>query len=218
MDYLAKERAALDAESKPWSGFDVAEFAISAEKHPRTERELYDLALARLDDLKLDIEQGDESEAALLQKLTKETEVRTYFANRLRKSSRSRYTVGSEEELADATRTDIRLNAPPVFAPVPIELKIADNWTCAGLRERLENQLIGQYMRVSQYGIFLIAYNGKRKFWEHPVSRKRLAFVHLIEILKQDASDLTRRYPNVAALEVVGINFTTRGVHNTGSR
>ena len=84
-----------------------------------------------------------------------------YLPTRLRKSSHSIYTVGSEEELADATRTDIRLNAPQVSAPVPIELKIADKWTLAQLIERLENQLVRQYMRVSQYGIFLVVHNGK---------------------------------------------------------
>jgi len=148
MDYLAKERAALDAEFEPWAGTAVAEFAISAEKQPRSEADLYELALIRLDELKLDIEDGDESEAVLLRNSEKETNVRIVFANRLRKSSHSRYTVGSEEELADATRTDIRLNAPQVSASVPIELKVADRWTLAELRERMENQLVGQYMRI----------------------------------------------------------------------
>lgn len=210
MDYLAKERAALDAEFEPWTGAAVAEFAISAEKQPRSESDLYELALVRLDELKLDIEDGDESEAALLRKLEKETGVRIVFANRLRKSSRSRYTVGSEEELADATRTDIRLNAPQVSAPVPIELKIADKWTLAKLRERMENQLIGQYMRTSQYGIFLLVHSGKKKRWKDNRIKKMLSFAKLVEALKKDATDLTGKHPNVAALEVVGIDFTVR--------
>jgi hypothetical protein len=209
MDYLAKERAALDAECEPWSGPDVAEFAESAERYPKTEADLYALALTRLDDLKRDIEDGDESEAVLFRKLTIEPEVRTVFANRLRKSSRSRYTVGSEEELADATRTDIRLNAPQVSAPVPIELKIADKWTLAELRERLENQLIKQYMRVSQYGIFLIVHNGRKNTWGDTTAKK-VTFAKLVETLKQDASDLIKKYPDVADLAVVGIDFTAR--------
>jgi len=210
MDYLAKERAALDAESEPWTGVAVAEFVISAEKQPRSEADLYDLALIRLDELKLEIEDGDESEAALLRKLKKETDVRIVFANRLKKSSRLRYTVGSEEELADATRADIRLNAPEVSSPIPIELKIADNWTLAELRERMENQLIGQYMRISQYGIFLIVHNGEKKRWKDNSSKQKLPFAKLVEALKQYATDLTGKYPNVAALEVVGIDFTVR--------
>jgi hypothetical protein len=212
IDYLAKERAALDAEFEPWHGRDVAEFAESAEKQPKSESDLYELALVRLDELKMDIEEGDESEAVLLRKLKREPEVRIVFANRLKKSSRSRYTVGSEEELADASRTDIRINAPLVPAPVPIELKIADKWTLAQLRERIENQLIRQYMRVSQYGIFLVVHNGekRKKHWKDNKTKKMLTFAKLIDSLKQDVTDLIRRYPNVATLEVVGIDFTIR--------
>ena len=213
MDYLAKERAALDAELEPWHGRDVAEFAVSAEKQPQSEADLYELALVRLDDLKMDIEEGDESEAALLQKATKETEIRTVFANRLKKSSRTRYTVGSEEELADASKTDIRLNAPQVSAPVPIELKIADKWTLAQLHERMENQLIGQYMLTSRYGIFLVVHTGGergKKRWNDNDSKKMLSFAKLIGALKQHAAYLIKRHSNVAYLEVVGIDFTSR--------
>jgi hypothetical protein len=210
MDYLAKERAALDAELEPWSGAAVAEFAISGEKQPRSVADLYELALVRLDELKLDIEDGDESEAALLCKLNKETDIRIVFANRLKKSSRLRYTVGSEEELADAARTDIRLNAPQVASPVPIELKIADKWTLAELRERMENQLIGQYMRISPYGIFLVVHNGEKKRWRDNHTKQMLHFTKLVEALKQNAIVLTENHKNVVALEVIGIDFTIR--------
>ncbi len=215
MDYLAKERAALDAELEPWSGAAVAEFAVWAEKQPKSEADLFALGLARLDDLKKDIEEGDESEATLLLRVTNEPELRRYFANRLRKSSRSIYTVGSEEELADATRTDIRFNTPQVSAPVPIELKIADNWTLGQLIERLENQLVGQYMRVSQYGIFLVVHNGQKKSWEDTHAKKLLGFTELIEALKRDAIHLTREYPNISALEVIGIDFTVRSARRS---
>jgi hypothetical protein len=218
MDYLAKERAALDAELEPWSGAAVAEFAVWAEKQPKSEADLFALGLARLDDLKKDIEEGDESIATLLLKVTNEPELRRYFADQLRKSSRAFYTVGSEEELADATRTDIRLNAPQVSAPVPIELKIADKWTLAQLIERLENQLVGQYMRVSQYGIFLVVHNGKKKSWKDTRAKKLLGFAELIETLKRDLTHLTPKYPNIAALEVIGIDFTARSMdRSTGS-
>jgi hypothetical protein len=215
MDYLAKGRAALDADPEPWSGAAVAEFALSAEKQPKSEADLFLLGLARIDDLKNDIEEGDESIATLLLKVEDEPELRRYFAEQLRKSSRLLYTVGSEEELADATRTDIRLNNPQVSAPVPIELKIADKWTLAQLIERLENQLVGQYMRVSQYGIFLVVHTGKKKSWEDTQTRKPLGFAELIERLKQAATHLTQRYLNITALEVIGIDFTVRSAHKT---
>jgi hypothetical protein len=210
MDYLAKERAAIDAEFDPWVGSAVAEFSLLPTKTPRSEADLYELALVRLDDLKLDIEDGDESEVVLLQKLTQETEVRTIFANRLRKSSRSLYTIGSEEELADATRTDIRFNAPQVSAPVPVELKIADKWTFRELLERLENQLIRQYMRVSRYGVYLLVHNGKKNRWKDSHTFKLVTFTELVEALKQNLDYLIKEHPNVAGLEIVGIDFTIR--------
>jgi hypothetical protein len=209
IDYLARERAALDAEPEPWPGVAIAEFAQWAEKRPKSEADLFALGLARLDDLKKDIEEGDESEAPLLIKVTNEPELRRHFASQLRKSSRSLYTVGSEEELADATRTDIRLNAPQVSAPLPIELKIADKWTLAQLIKRLENQLVRQYMRISQYGILLVVRNGQKK-WKDTHAKKLLSFADLIETLKRKATHLTRKYPNISALEVIGMDFTTR--------
>lgn len=210
MDFLAKERAALDTEFEPWSGSDVAEFSLSSTKIPRSEADLYKLVLARLDDLKMDIEEGDESEAVMLKKLTKETELRIIFANRLRKMSHLLYTVGSEEELADAKRTDIRINAPQISAPVPIELKIADKWTFCELRERLENQLIGQYMRISRYGIFLLVHSGKPKCWKNIHTNKLITFTELIEVMKQDIDELKRKHSYVEDLEVIGIDFTIR--------
>ncbi len=173
------------------------------------------LGLARLDDLKKDIEEGDESVATLLLKVTNEPELRRYFADQLRKSSRTLYTVGSEEELADTTRTDIRLNTPQVSAPVPIELKIADKWTLAQLIERLEHQLVGQYMRVSQYGIFLVVHNGQKKCWKDTHAKTLLGFAELIETLRQYATNLTRKYLNIASLDVIGIDFTARSAHST---
>ena len=209
LDYLAKERASLDAEFDPRIGSEVAEFSSSATKIPSSQADLYQLALFRLDDLKFDIEDGDESEAVLLLKLTKETEVRTIFANRLRKSSRALYTIGSEEELADAKKTDIRFHSSKVHTPVPIELKIADNWSFNKLRECLENQLIVQYMRASGYGIFLLVHNGKKNYWRDTNNNKLATFTELVEVLKQDLDGLIRKH-NIEDLEIVGIDFTIR--------
>jgi len=135
------------------------------------------------------------------------------FAGRpLIKSSRSLYTIGSEEEFADAKKSDIRFNAPQVVAPVPVELKIADNWTISELAERFENQLIGQYMRVSSHGIFLLVHNGKVSGWNDPATKQRLTFAEVVDTMKRNTVDLKRKYPRVVALEVIGIDFTARGV------
>ncbi|MGH8545875.1 MAG: hypothetical protein ACREX3_20060, partial [Gammaproteobacteria bacterium] len=99
---LARRRAAEDTEQHAWAASDVSKFAKEAEKEPRSARDLFDLACNRLDDLKLDLEEGDASEAAILKGVDQETELRTWFANRLRQAARGRYSVPPEEELADA--------------------------------------------------------------------------------------------------------------------
>ena len=52
-----------------------------------------------------------------------------------------------EEELADAKRPDLRFLGIAFDAPVPVELKLADNWSGPKLFERLEAQLCGDYPR-----------------------------------------------------------------------
>jgi hypothetical protein len=101
------------------------------------------------------------------------------------------------------------LNNPQASAPVPIELKIADKWTYGQLQERFENQLIGQYMHVSQYGIFLLVRREKKR-WRDSRTNKLVTFDKLIESLKKDIDGLMKKHPNVAALEIVGIDFTAR--------
>jgi hypothetical protein len=66
-----------------------------------------------------------------------------YIGNWLRQHARGRYSVPQEEEFADATRPDMRFHGAGFDAPVPMELKLADNWSGPHLFERLENQLCG---------------------------------------------------------------------------
>jgi len=212
LEYAAKERAALDAEFSPWSGQSVYEFRMSAEKAPESERDLFMMALDRLDDFRMDIEDGDNSPAGLLQKEEKEYGVRIFLARELIKMACSRYSVSSEEELADRKRTDLRIHVSHIPSGVPIELKIADKWTFVELRERLENQLIGQYMRVSRYGIFLLVFNGTipKKPWTHPDTKKDLSLEKMVEMLNEESKKLAEIYPNVETLKVIGIDFTAR--------
>lgn len=159
---LAEQRAEADADFSEWQPEDIVAFGLETEREPTTQKELFDIALFRIDDIKLDLEEGDESESSLWRKVKNEIELRRIIANRLKHSSQNKYTTGSEEELADATRTDIRLHHPDVEARIPIEIKISGQWSARQHRERLENQLIGQYMREAQFGIFLIINRGAK--------------------------------------------------------
>lgn len=214
---LAEHRAEMDCEAPPWEPYNVAEFAADAERTPRSQADLHALAISRLDDLKLDLEDGDESEASLLQRVVKETELRRVIANRLKQASAGKYTTGSEEELADQTRTDIRLHNPSVDARIPIELKIAEKWAASELRDKLETQLIRQYLREARFGIFLVVRRGNdaledksRWFLNAAGARRSLTFSQLIAWLQQESIQLVRTNPTVDGLEVLGIDLTLR--------
>ncbi len=214
---LAERRAEMDVEKPAWDPRDVAAFAADADYAPRTPQDLFQLARWRLDDLKLELEEGDESEASVLQRVENEPELRRVIANRLRQAAAGKYTTGSEEELADMSRTDIRLHHPAVETRIPIEVKIADKdgWSASVLRERLEKQLIGQYLRESRYGIFLLVQRGNQLLgdkggWRIPGRSGTMGFGELIEWLDIEATELRRVRPGLDGVAVVGIDLTRR--------
>lgn len=210
----AKQRAEADAEFDSWQSGDIKHFSKEAEKPPHNHRELFDLTLSRLLDLKSDLENGDSSNAALLQLTKDETKHRIYIGNWLRERSLGRYSVPQEEELADAKRPDIRIHGSWFDGPVPIELKIACSWTGTQLLERLNNQLCGQYLRDirSNCGIFLLVYVGNKKHWKRPQSRQNLDFDSLIQLLKEEAAAIVARDNKIESVEIVGINLRKRTV------
>jgi len=192
---------------------DVISFSESLEKNPQNHRELYDLSISRLINIKNDLEHGDSSEANLWKKIKEETELRVILGNRLRQLSNGFYSIPQEEELADKKKPDFRIHHPTIDAPVPIELKIADNgWTVNSLKERTENQLIGQYLRDqrSNCGIFLLVYRGKKNYWVHPNTRKQLNFSQLIFELSAFSDQLLLEKSSVEAIEIIGIDLTKR--------
>ncbi len=208
---LAEQHAESDVEHHAWAEHEVAQFANEAERDPATEAELFRLALSRLDDLKLELEEGDESEASLLRKAKDEPELRRAIAHRLRQAAHFKYTTGSEEELADKSRTDIRLHNPRIEQRVPIEIKIAGKWSGAQLKERLANQLGQQYLRAARHGVFLVVNRGgerDRKSWRF--GQRAVDFDGLIEALAAEATALLSASPTMNGLEVVGIDLLRR--------
>ncbi len=219
IEHLAKKRVEEDSEQDSWSESHISKFAERGIKTPENEKDLCNIALYRLDDIKRDIENGDESNAGLLKKLSLETDFRKYLEGRLKEKSRSLYVKAAEEQLADDNRTDIRLHSPHIGQAVPIELKLAEKWIYSQLLESIENQLIGKYMRTSKYGIFLVIYNNEnpsikkpKKSWTNRAIKpqKKMCFSEMIEALRADISLLLKKHPQINALEVVGIDLDVR--------
>ncbi|HBO6119164.1 TPA: hypothetical protein L4583_006150 [Pseudomonas aeruginosa] len=209
--FFAQQKATADSQTPPWPPESVIEFHEYLERTPTTHRELWSLAVDRLNDLKHDLEDGDSSIAEILLLAEQETAIRKFVGNWLRDRAAGRYVIPQEEQLADDKRPDFRVHGS-IDAPVPMELKLADKWTGAQLLERLENQLGGDYLRDirSSCGVFLLVNHGGKKTWVLP-GKRRAVFEDLITALQQHWCSLAPRYPNIEDVEVIGIDLTKRG-------
>jgi hypothetical protein len=171
---------------------------------------LYGIVCKRLNELKNDVEKADKSFRSDLRLGDNENLLRKWVARWLVERSRKRYTVPEEEEIDLRERPDIRVENPKTN-PVSIEVKWADNWTLGQLLERLENQLVGQYLRAhnSHYGIYFLGYVGKQKSWKDKVADNvDRSFAEVVQIIRERAEQLTRQHANIGGLHVVSFDFT----------
>mgnify|MGYP001579523301 FL=1 len=130
----------------------------------------------------------------------------------MRDHAAGHYVVPQEEQLADDKRPDYRFQNSLSYAPVPVELKLSQNWSGSGHFERLENQLCGDYLRdvSSSCGIFLLVNHGGQATWESP-SKGRVGFNDLVTALQEHWLTIASRFPNVEDIKVIGIDLTKRG-------
>jgi len=212
----AKTRAEQDGDIEPWAPSKVRDFHDKLERTPSNHRELAELAVLRLLDLKDDLEQGDYSISSTLQRgIKQETEMRNFIGWYLREKAFGRYIISQEEEFADAKRPDLRFHGEGFDGPIPVELKLADKkWTGPKLFERLENQLCGDYLRDtrSNRGIFLLVYAGEHntKHWTLPSSNQRVDFAELIAALQEHWMRISPKFSDIDDITVIGIDLTKR--------
>lgn len=209
----AKTKAEQEGDVVPWSPSQVRDFYEKLERTPGNHRELAELAILRLLDLKDDLEHGDSSIASILQRgATQETEMRKFIGWQLREKAFDRYSIPQEEELADAKKPDLRFHGVGFDGPVPVELKLADNWTGPKLFERLENQLCGDYLRDNRSGrgVFVLVYRGGKPHWEVPGSDNRVDFEGLTSALQEHWTQISPKFSNVDDIKVIGIDLTKR--------
>jgi hypothetical protein len=213
MAHKAYKRAEEDGDLEPWTAAQVYDFQENLVRTPATHRQLFDLTVACLHDLKNWLEDGNDSPAATWQKASAENEMRNLVAGWLNQNSHGRYSAVQEPELANRQRCDIWLQNPDVPSPVPIELKLLDqNWTGPQLCERLRNQLAGDYMReaTAGCGVMLLIWRGNsgRQNWEINDSRVNLA--GLREALLACWESIAGDFANVSAIDIVVIDLIAR--------
>lgn len=204
--HLIDQRIVSDADFTAWDPTALREFASRYETDPRSDSELFRIVFNRLLDIKDDVEHSDNSLREEVQRGENESVLRRWLARKLNERSRQRYTIPQEEEIDQKARPDLRAENPHT-APVSIELKWADNWTLDKLLERLENQLVGQYLHAhnSRYGIYVLAMNGRKGHWKSPDGD--LDFNQVIERVDRHAEELRTTRPGIGDVRVVAIDF-----------
>ncbi len=211
MKHRAKKFAEDEAETGKINEADFIKFAETLQFMPKNEAELFELVKIKLEDLKDDFQNGDNSPYKLLRKNDAvEEEIRQYIARELRNTSKDFYSVGQEDELADDKRPDIRIYGKGFDSIIPIELKIADNWSGQDLIKHLQFQVYGDYLRDrrSNNGIYLLIYKGIKSKWE--LDKKRIGFVDLILALNQNSEESSNSFGIGQLVKVIGIDLTKR--------
>ena len=213
MQKLAYKRAEEDADLEPWSAQQVRDYDRHQVRTPTTHRQLFDLTVDRLIDLKAWIERGNDSPYKTWQRVEGETEMRNLVAGWLNGQSSGRYTCAQENEFPNRQRPDIWIQSPQVDSAVPIELKVLDkNWTGLKLCERLRNQLVGDYLReeTAGCGVMLLIWQGQsaRSRWQ--IGDKRVVLADLEEALESYWSSIENTFPGVVAIDVILIDLTLR--------
>jgi hypothetical protein len=209
----AYKRAEEDGDLEPWTAEQVGVFNREQRITPATHRQLFDLTVDRLLDLKNWLERGNDSPWQTWQRADRETEMRTLIAGWLKLKCRDQYTTAQEPELANSQRMDIWLHNTNVHSPVPIELKLLDKgWSGPKLCERLRNQLAGDYLREESAGcavMLLVSQRiGPEKRWM--VNGQRVGLRKLSSAMKGYWQDVAGKYPGVEAIDVIVIDLTLR--------
>ena len=209
----ARQRAEQDGDLESWTAKQVSEFGAKLTRTPTSQRQLFDLTVARLTDLKNWVERGNESPYRTWRKAEDENEIRNLVAGWLNQNWANPFTVAQEPELANSQRMDIWLQNQNVPSPVPIELKLLDKgWTGPRLCERLRNQLVGDYLREATggFGCMLLVWLGSKPARRWRIDGRLVGIDGLREALKDCWATVSNSFPDVAAVEVVAIDLTLR--------
>jgi hypothetical protein len=207
----ALKRAIEDSDLEPWSAQQMRDFYQYQERTPTTHRQLFDLSVHRLIDLKHWLECGNDSPYKTWQRAERETEMRNLIAGWLNSHSMGRYSCVQENELPNGQRPDLFLQNPHIPSPVPIELKLLDKgWSGEKLCERLRNQLAGDYLReeTAGCGVMLLVWQGLQFHWQF--GDKKVELKGLVAALKSYWSSIANQFPGVSAIDVILIDLTVR--------
>jgi hypothetical protein len=177
---------------------------------PSDRDSIFRLMCNRIEDLQHDIAHHDFFPRKTIQGIEDEEEMQRLLSLLLDKSSRSSYHIVREDQAADRKRTDIRMLARNCEMRAVIEVKVGDrDWTAEDYVRAIDAQLVGFYLRFEtcRAGCLLISYRGKRKFWIHPDTKKRLHFEDLMGFLNNHARRIEKEKNGAVRISVIGLDL-----------
>lgn len=210
---LLDRRRSRRADDAPWKAMDVRSFA---EKHliaPRSDYTLYRLICRHLKDIQADFERPEiPGVRKRLRTEDLEDSLRNLLHEELKQRAGDWYSVTAESEIDLAQRPDLTVSRPGLNS-VPIEVKLANlkHWPLHKLLERLENQLVGQYLRAEgiSYGVYVLGNTDPNRRWEDVASTAKIDFQTLVERIAERAKALeNENRPGIDGIAVVGIDFS----------
>lgn len=201
------EHAELDAAQAANRTSDELKFISSPFlSAPCTEAQLYEQVIARLEEIRKNLEEGPFSERDLFQPGMPEKFLQRWLAEKFRETQNRRFSVHREEEVDDNNMTDIQLSCPAGNVCVEIKPVDATRYSANSLKDTLQTQIVGQYLRGtnSSRGI-LVLMQLDNKTWTIPGGSARQPFSALVGYLEAQAEFIKRSSPGVNELAVLGI-------------
>lgn len=181
-------------------------------RDPRTEGDLYDQVVARLEEIREGVEEGPFSDRVLFAPKMEEKHLQIWLAARLDDTPRRRFiprfSVTREPQVDDDKQTDIEVSC--AAGKVCIEIKPLDSsrgYSANSLADTLKDQLVGKYLkgRNSKHGV-LVLFRLDDKVWQIPDGPNDAGFEDLVSYLKAQATQIKAQNDKVERLEVFGID------------
>lgn len=204
----AELEVALCARVEPGDLYSIGA-AFLAE--PRTEGQLHEQVLARLEEIRIGIEEGPFSDRDFFASDIPEKHLQRWLAARFLDTQNRRFSVHREEEVDDDKKTDIQLSC--ARGKVCIEIKPVGKtrgYSANSLVNTLRQQIVGQYLKGynSHHGI-LVLFRLDSKTWNIPNGEDNQHFSALIEYLQKQANIIKTESHGIHVLKVFGINCIT---------
>jgi len=209
--HLLDEHKYLLVDEAPWEARDIRVFAKEYRSEPRSDYQLFRLVRRLLGDVKDHVERSENAANRLwVREGDQEEKLRGGLLDKLSGRSLDWFTVVQEKEVDLKQQPDLSVERSGLNS-LPIEVKLAERLTIKVLLERLENQLVGQYLRPAniRHGIYILGNAAPKKRWVMPDSGKRINFQQLVLLVQGRAKKLQfERRAQVDDIEVIGIDFS----------